>query len=66
MSSYNIQHARHCAVAVTHQFHRGWLRRHLWKFAFATGRGRKTGQVEEFKRALEVAFCQRLAEEADQ
>ena len=46
--SYNIQYARHSAVVVTHQFHRSWLRRHLWKFAFTTGRGRKTGQVKDY------------------
>ena len=48
LSSYNIRYARHRAVVVAHQFHRGWFRRHLWKFAFTTGRGRKTGQVKEY------------------
>jgi hypothetical protein len=46
-SSYNIRYAWHRAVVVTHQFHRSWLRRYLWKFACTTGRGRKTGQVKE-------------------
>jgi len=48
LSSYNFRYARHSAVVVTHQFHYSWLRRHLWKFAFTTGRGRKTGQVKDY------------------
>ena len=54
LSSYNIRYARHSAVVVTHQFHRSWLRRYLWKFACTTGRGRKTGQVKEY-----LASCAR-------
>ena len=55
---YNIEHAKYGAVVVTHQPNRSWLRCNLWEFAFSTGRGRKTNQVEnmELARTERVTF----------
>jgi hypothetical protein len=56
LPGYNIEHAKHGTVVITHQPNCSWLRCDLWKSAFTTGRRRKTTQVEntELERALVV------------
>ena len=49
LPGYNIEHAKHGAVVITHQPNCSWLRCNLWKFTFTRGRGRKAIEVENIE-----------------